>query len=191
MKIKNKKNIIIVLLALLLSFSIPLIAFAENKTYNVAVIPFTPPYQFIQDNKLVGAHIEILNEIGANLNIDFNFITYDNETEAIKALKNNEVSLILGISLTKRNKNNLLYSASISQDYICIMTHKSNPSIINDQLNTYSYSASAEKDIADINEIRSIISLPCWILPTTQEAYNEFKSRNLDILIGPALHLKN
>ncbi|MEA4962588.1 ATP-binding protein [Lutispora sp.] len=196
MNINNRKSIIMLLLALLLLLSMPSAAYAlnkayaANKTYNAAVVPFAPPYQYIQDGKIVGAHVEILNKIGAVLKTEFKYIPYDNYTEAVKALKNNDVSLILGIPLNQKDKYNLIYSAPISQDNISIMSYKNKVDITNYPLNSYAYSAATERSVADINEITPIISLPCWISSTTQEAYNVFKNQDLDMLIGPRASLK-
>ncbi|MCQ1528915.1 transporter substrate-binding domain-containing protein [Lutispora saccharofermentans] len=190
MNINNRKIIIMLLSALLLLLSMPSAAYAVNKTYDVAVVPFSPPYQYIQDGKIIGAHVEILNKIGSALKTDFNYIPYDNYTEAVKALKNNEVSLILGVPLSQKDKYNLMYSTPISQDNISIMSYKNKVDITKYPLNSYAYSAATERSVAEINEITPIISLPCWISSTTQEAYNVFKNQNLDILIGPRASLK-
>lgn len=167
----------------------PPTARAASQDLKVGVVPYTTPYMYLERNKIVGANIDIFNKIALNLGMATSYVPFDNYAEATSALESGEIDALLGVSLGEKKSSYLIYSSTIIQDSVSMMTRGSQPARYQYLFSTDPYSAAVEKGIALSSEFIPLPNMNCWMCATTDEAFGQFNRQKLDYLIAPRASL--
>lgn len=152
----------------------PPTARAASQDLKVGVVPYTTPYMYLERNKIVGANIDIFNKIALNLGMATSYVPFDNYAEATSALESGEIDALLGVSLGEKKSSYLIYSSTIIQDSVSMMTRGSQPAKYQYLFSTDPYSAAVEKGIALSSEFIPLPNMNYWMCATTDEAFGQF-----------------
>ena len=100
----------------------------DNDSINVAVFPYYPPYQFINDQgKMDGIFVNYLNLIEKKIDYKFKKVYYENWANLINDSKNNKIDLILEIQHTKDKEDFLFFYPPLFESNNVIIQRKSDP----------------------------------------------------------------
>mgnify|MGYP000951956264 CR=1 FL=1 len=173
---------------ILLTFFIAL--FTQTSANGVATIirvalrPDMPPYQFVENGKLTGVHIDLMNSIAEKYNFIIEYIPTENDKKSYEALENNEVDIVLGVI----NNNNLKYreqaTDSISQSSIFMITLDENVDMLKEEMDTGKLIAVLQNDTIGYSYIREMSNLRYTVVSDQVRAFDILKSRKADLLIG-------
>ncbi len=150
----------------------------------VALRTDLPPYQFEENGKLMGVHIDLMNSIAEKYNFIIEYIPKENDKESYEALENNEVDIVLGVI----NNNNLKYKEqatdSISQSSIFMITLDENVDMLKEQMDTGKLIAVLQNDTIGYSYIREMSNLRYTVVSDQIRAFDILKSKKADLLIG-------
>ncbi len=147
----------------------------------VAVNPNLPPYQFVEDEQIVGLHIDILDNIAQEHKLIIEYVPKENDTEALKALVNGEVDLILGV-LNGNGYNNL--TDNISQSSLIMVASRQNAETIKDSIYYGKYIAAFEERTFDFSFVHELRKFRYLIVSNQVEAYEKLVSKKVDAIVG-------
>lgn len=94
---------------------------AVERVINVAVNPNLPPYQYLDDNKVTGIHIAILDKIALNKGYQIQYIQKINDNECLSALKKGEVDAIVGINRNMATDAGFAFSDIMTSSALCMV----------------------------------------------------------------------
>ncbi len=114
--IKGLGTLIIVLFLLLYHY-IPAKALTIN--LRVAYCCNMPPYQFLEEGKPVGMHVDILNQIAADQNLVLDYMPMEKYSDCMAALKRGEVDLVLGALFDESNQEQM--TEEVSSSTLCLV----------------------------------------------------------------------
>lgn len=150
----------------------------------VALQPDLPPYQFEENGKFVGVHIDLLENIAERYNFIIEYIPKNNDMESFEALDNNEVDIVLGVI----NNNNLKYKEqatdSISQSSIFMITLNENVEMLRNQMDTGKLTAVLQNETIGYSYIREMSNLRYTVVSNQVRAFEILKSKKADLLVG-------
>ena len=96
--------------------------YAADNVLRVGVSCQTPPYQFLNENdKPVGIHIELMDEIAARLGYETEYVLADGNVECYEMLASQKVDVVLGVNNDTRYKDKVLFTNEITASSICIL----------------------------------------------------------------------
>ncbi len=194
---KNYTNIIIILLITFISlscseFELELneeekLFLKENKDLKVAVHPYYPPYQYInQKGEIDGIFIDYLKLIEKKNNYNFKIIIFSDWDKLIESAKKKEIDLILEIQKTKNRENYLHFFKPLFESKNIIVKNKN---LNRNNLNFKNLSGLkmilpkdnyiievAKKNNPNLNISYGINDLDCL---------NKINSGDFDVYIGP------
>lgn len=160
-------------------------AYAIDTILRAALDPNLPPYQFIGDSgEFEGIHIDILNSIAARYSYDIDYVAVDSETQAIDYLNGNKADVILGAKLIAEDTDNVSYTDSISQSYMCIIASKEKSDDIRQRLISNSFSAALENNTVNYSLVQSLGNLKYEVTSNQVKAFDLLISGDVDLLIG-------
>ena len=157
-------------------------ALAEEQHISTAVVPYSPPYQYVDGERVTGANIEIWNRIAGELGLSVDYRSYDTYEEAVAAVLQGEADTLLGACVDLEEVPELICSTSISTDSVCMLADKK---ILEDGDRTVTYSAAVEDCIAVSDEFITLPNTTYWISATTETALEQFQSYQLDYWVAP------
>lgn len=110
------------LLALMILFSFPMQAYAENKPLRAAFSAYLPPYHFIDESgEYSGLHIDILNWIARKKKMDVLYVAYETDGECLRALRSGEVDILLGHKTGDSAAGELQYTAELTSSHLSLI----------------------------------------------------------------------
>lgn len=112
---------------LLLPLKENILTSADALTTNVRVgfCAYMPPYQYIDSaGDIKGFHIDILEEVAKNIDLNLEYIPYNTTSQAMESLEKGDVDLVLGAVKNSVNDYNALYSSPLSTTNICLVANK-------------------------------------------------------------------
>ena len=110
------------LLACLLSVLLCGGASSMTVMLRVAVQPDLPPYQFIDSRgRVVGAHIDILNNIAKRYNMQVEYVPMPSYTACFEALESEQVDVVLGAHPGIRHNVSVRTTTIISSSQVCLI----------------------------------------------------------------------
>ena len=119
-------------------------AFGVETMLRVAFEPNLPPYQFLEDGKPAGMHIDILNNIAKKNNFKIEYVPIENESRCLDELDNGDVDLVLGLVSDVYSKYKDQFTERISQSSICIIAPKADAQRIKDNMENKQITATYE-----------------------------------------------
>ncbi len=164
------------------------IIFSNNKVYavdtmlKVAIDPNMPPYQFVENDRYVGLHVDILNKLADRYGFKIEYIPFGSTSKCIEALENGQVDVVLGVILNDNIKYKVQLTDSISQSSICMVAH--NSKIKDVQGNVSSIISTFEDDTVRYSFIHNISNLKSIVVSNQVRAFNMLVSKKADVLIG-------
>lgn len=113
---------------LLLGFILSIVSFAQEKIYVGTNAEF-PPFEYLEDDKVVGFDIELIDEIGKKLGVEMEII--DMEFDGLlPALQLKKIDMIIaGMSETEERKKAVSFSNSYYTASQVIIVEKNNNNI--------------------------------------------------------------
>ncbi|WP_299313630.1 transporter substrate-binding domain-containing protein [uncultured Aquimarina sp.] len=97
----------------------------KNDSITVAIYPYYPPYQFINEqNEADGVFIEYLEIIEKKINYKFKRKQYKDWPKLIQDVKENKINLILEIQKTENRKSYLKFQPPLFESQQVIVTRK-------------------------------------------------------------------
>ncbi len=169
--------------ALFLSLHTPSAALTEVK---VAVCADLPPLHYIDETgELTGMHIEILNILAKNRDLTFEYVIYDRLTDAVAALENGDVRIVLGaLPGDVANNTKVTFTSSLSSSSVCMIVPL-------DQTERVIYRGSApspyrlgfELGSVSLNQISRLPSATMVPVGSQQQLYRQLISGQADAVV--------
>lgn len=119
--------------------------YAEALTTNVRVgfCAYMPPYQYTEgDSNPKGFHVDLIEEVARNINLDLEYVPFDTTAEAMDSLENGDVDIVLGVVERPGSAYNALYSSPLSTSNLCLVANKETADRYKKNLNITGYTAS-------------------------------------------------
>ena len=116
---RSLKQIMMAILVLLM-----LCSMASAEGLRVAFNYNTAPYHFINDDyTYVGLHIDMMNWIAKEKNYEVVYVPYDSSGACLRALKENEVDMVLGHRMGDVSAAGLLYTDELSTSSLSLVVN--------------------------------------------------------------------
>lgn len=131
------------LLLLLLTMLLPSIprAKAISRYLRVGFTSEMPPFQFVEEEKAVGMHIDILDAIAAKRDYSLEYIPFHTNTECYDALASGQIDLILGVvEQSHLDDSAFLHTDPISSSQLCLIVEKDAEEIRTQKIETAIFS---------------------------------------------------
>ena len=162
---------------------INIISVYGEKIYTVGFDPYAPPFQYIENGVVKGFNVELLNKIGKNNNLKFNYVPINNG-EGIEKLKTKEVDILMGIRFHKAEERILNFSESLIQTKACMVAPKNKVDVIKNNLSYMHFLVAVEKDSIEYNYLNSIKRINFNTSFDQETVYDTLKSGRADFLVG-------
>lgn len=159
-------------------------AYAIETMLKVAFEPNLPPYQFEENGKYVGAHIDILNSIANKNNFIIEYIPMQSDTECMKALDFGEVDIVLGAIKNNSYEFETHATDSISQSSIIMVALNEVADKIRYRTNRESISAVLENGTISYSYIQKMENLRYIVVSNQLRAFDMLVSKEADVLVG-------
>jgi polar amino acid transport system substrate-binding protein len=172
------KVFIIIIIAV---FSLNYRVSAINTILKVAFDPNLPPYQFLENDKPMGMHIDLLDKIAERYDFLIEYIPVEGTSKCMEALENGDVDIALGVI-----NNNFKYKAepseSISQSSIFMIVNNNRlMDIYNKNNNLVTV---FENETISYSFAHNMENLRAIVVSDQVRAFNYLVSKRADALIG-------
>ncbi|MDD4781691.1 MAG: transporter substrate-binding domain-containing protein [Tissierellia bacterium] len=148
----------------------------------VALNPNLPPYQFEENGKFKGLHIDIMESIAKKNNLIIEYIPMSSNNKCLESLSNGEVDIVLGA--ISNNKYEKQATDNISQSSIIMIANKDYAYLINNKRDYGNINTVFENDTIGYSYIRKMRNLHYIIVSNQIRAFNNLISGEADALIG-------
>lgn len=155
---------------------------AIDTVLKVAVDPSLPPYQFTDENELVGMHIDIMNELADEYGFIIEYIPMESTGKCLEALENGEVDVVLGVMANDNIKYKVALTENISHSSICMITRNSKVENMQNKMNRLT--TIYENNIISYSFIHNMKNLQAIVVSNQSRAFNMFVSNKAEALIG-------
>lgn len=151
----------------------------------VAIEPKLPPYQFEENGKYLGLHIDILEKIAEEYNFIIEYIPMNNSDESHEALRLGKVDVILG-DIYNNNTSNDGEEATdiISQSSIFMITLDKDIKNLKNKIEYGKLNAVLQDETISYSYIREMSAIRYTIVSNQIRAFELLKSNRADVLIG-------
>ncbi|WP_139453778.1 transporter substrate-binding domain-containing protein [Campylobacter armoricus] len=166
----KKLYVVLALFSLLILGACSKQADNQNKVLKVGIEASYPPYEFIQDGKLSGFDVDIIEELSkrANFKIEFVNMSYD---ALIPALMGKKIDLIISsMGITPQRTQNVDFSISYFKDKNVYLKHKDSDFLQKDDLKSKnicvllgSIQENAAKQILNAKVVANESMLNCFL----------------------------
>ena len=156
--VRDKAILIMVVLCLLMPFSyFHIHSSASDNPYKIAFDPTLPPYQFIETNHYKGFFISLINEISANTKQEILLVPMP-LSEAVEAIKSNEIDGILGIRYASDLEQDLglLFSESLVNSTISIVAREKAFDAIQSRFGSANVLIAVEQNSVEFEYVKNI-----------------------------------
>jgi polar amino acid transport system substrate-binding protein len=177
--VKNMKIIIFALAIMLFSH---IEVNAIDTVLKVAVNPNLPPYQFIDNTKLVGMHIDIMNELAVRYGFIIEYINIEDTSKCLEALEKGEVNIVLGVMINDNVKYKAGLTENISHSTICMITNNSKIESMQNKINKLT--TTYEDNTVSYSFIHNMKNLKTIVVSDQKRAFNMLASKKAEALIG-------
>jgi len=157
---------------------------AVNIMLKVAFQPSQPLYQFLENGKPTGLHIDILNNIAEKNDFIIEYIPMDTNTECMKALEEGKVDMVLGVILKNNYDNKIQLVESISQSSVCMIASNEKAEMIKNNASSGYFTASFENGTIDYPLIQSMRNVWYVLAPNQLRVFNMLTTGEVDTVIG-------
>lgn len=146
----------------------------------VAYSPNLPPYQFKEDDKPKGIHVEVLNEIAKRNNFIIEYVEVNSSARGLELLDNGKVDLVMGVV------RNDLYEMTdnISESSVCMLSNKKNAKFYKDNIENMYFTIAMEFDILNYSILKNLHYSSYLVVKSEIKALEALLSGKADLLIG-------
>lgn len=95
----------------------------------IAFVPELPPYQFEENRRITGMHIELMDAIAKQQNLTIEYLPMNTLTGCYGALRNHDCDAVLGV--LENGERDLLYSSELSNSSIALVVTNSGAEMLN------------------------------------------------------------
>lgn len=179
MRYKTIKVFVIIIFAIfLLNYKVS----AIDTILKVAFDPNLPPYQFVDNKKCMGMHIDLLNKIAERYDFIIEYIPIENASKCLEALENGEVDIALGIINNYNVNYKVELTESISQSSICMIIN--NNKIGDIQNKADSLITAFENETISYSFAHNMENLKAIVVSNQVRAFDLIVSNRADAMIG-------
>ena len=143
-----KRLLIFIVMLIILYTSFPFteyVVHAEGETLRVAFNTNAVPYHFTdKDGDYKGMHIDMINWIAEQKNLNIVYVPYDTNDECLNALNSSSVDLILGHKTNDNAAKGLRYTNEMSSSSLCLIVPNELAETLKNTTNYRKYSAVIE-----------------------------------------------
>lgn len=175
---------ILFMLMISLTFANNMKAEAAITNITVAVQPNNPPYQFMEDGRFKGLHIDLLNHIAEKNNFNISYVYVDTLTKGFESLESGDVDMILGTIENANRKSNIKYSNSISMSSVIMAAGNETAQKIEDNIKNVYLTTTFEINTIDYSMITNMTNLNYIVVSNQERAFNNLINNNVDTFIG-------
>lgn len=158
--------------------------YAIDTMLKVAVNPNLPPYQYVENDKLVGLHIDIMDSIAKKNNFIIEYIQVSNDEESLIALENGNVDVVLGIINNSNVRKKGQVTEGISQSSLFMIAPDGIAEKVKNTVDFRKYNAVLEKGSVAYSYIREMSNLRYIVVSNQTRAYNLLIEKKADLLVG-------
>lgn len=152
-------------------------------TVRVGYCRYMPPYQYEKENgEAAGFHVELLDELALREDLNVEYEGFDSTSEALEALEEGDVDIVLGVTRNQFHNNNISYSRIISSANICLIAPKNAAKLYRDGSRTLPLSV--EYQIISYNDISKITFKNVIIKSNQWETLDAQRSGHSDLVLG-------
>ena len=165
------------------SFLVPSSALTSIK---VAVCADLPPLHYIDETgELTGMHIEILNTLARDGNLLLEYILYDRVTDAVTALENGEVRIVLGaLPGDVANHTGVTFTNGLSSSSMCMIVPAGQTEKVIYRGDTpRPYRLGFELGSVSLNQISRLPSATMVPVGSQQQLYRQLTSGQSDAVV--------
>jgi len=144
------KRQLYILLILILLFTyqilfVETVVHADVGTIRVAFNSNLKPYHFIdKDRTYKGMHIDMMNWIAKQKNLEVIYVPYESDRDCINAINNQEVDVVLGHKTNDRYASGLQYTTELSSSTLCLVVPNKLVRVLENAKDYRTYSAVIE-----------------------------------------------
>lgn len=144
------KRQLYILLILILLFTyqilfVETVVHADVGTIRVAFNSNLKPYHFIdKDGTYKGMHIDMMNWIAKQKNLEVIYVPYESDRDCINAINNQEVDVVLGHKTNDRYASGLQYTTELSSSTLCLVVPNKLVRVLENAKDYRTYSAVIE-----------------------------------------------
>lgn len=180
MKIAYIIKKLIILILIILAFTVKVDAI--EIILKVALNPNLPPYQFEENGKFKGLHIDIIEAIAKKNNLIIEYKPMSSNNKCLESLYNDEVDIVLGAISNNKYENQA--TDNISQSSIIMIANKDYAYLISNKKDYGSIKTVIENNSISYSYLRKMRNLH-YILASNQiRAFDTLVSGEVDALIG-------
>jgi polar amino acid transport system substrate-binding protein len=118
---------------------------ADVGTIRVAFNSNLKPYHFIdKDGTYKGMHIDMMNWIAKQKNLEVIYVPYESDRDCINAINNQEVDVVLGHKTNDRYASGLQYTTELSSSTLCLVVPNKLVRVLENAKDYRTYSAVIE-----------------------------------------------
>jgi polar amino acid transport system substrate-binding protein len=151
----------------------------------VAVQPDLPPYQFIDSRgRVVGAHIDILNNIAKRYNMQVEYVPMPSYTACFEALESEQVDVVLGAHPGIRHNVSVRTTTIISSSQVCLIAPDNRAREIRENLGTGYYHTAFEDGLVEYFSLRNFRNLHARVVPNQRETVKLLLDGKVDMIVG-------
>lgn len=176
------KTIKIIIFAVFIMLFSSIDANAIDTVLKVAVDPNLPPYQFIDNGKLIGMHIDIMDELADRYGFIIEYIHIDGNSNCLAALEKGEADVVLGVMVNDNMKYKARLTENISHSSICTITHNAKIENIQNRINKLT--TTYEDNTISYSFIHNMKNLKTIVVSNQSRAFSMLASQRAEALIG-------
>ena len=118
----KKRFFAMLLIACFLLAEVPVFVGALTTTVRVGYCSYMAPYQYTDaTGQAKGFHVDVLEKIAEQAGLLTEYFPFNTTSEAINALQNGEIDLVLGVPNNQFASNNIRYTDVIAQANFCLL----------------------------------------------------------------------
>jgi len=155
----------------------------SDRVITVGVDPSIPPFQYIEDGKLGGFNVALLNSIAKSYDIEIEYLIMNKEI-GIEKLINNEIDMVLGLRYDTELENVIEYSDSVVQSFVCMLVREDKKDLVQTNLSDSYFVASVEKNSTELNFLENLRRVNFNVAFNQEDAFQLLLMERADFLIG-------
>lgn len=155
----------------------------NQKKYVVAVDPNLPPFQFLEDEKIVGLNIDLLNRIGRKNGLNLKYVPMG-MLKAIEEIEKGNIDIILGTRFNKSFKDKIKYSENILQVRSCIIAKNEKILEIQKKFPNNSFLVGVEYNSSEYNYLKEIKNININVTFNQESLFELLINGKVDFAFG-------
>lgn len=184
---KMKIRILLILIILLsINLFMPKNTHAARISVKVGVSYNLPPFQFLDnDGKIVGLHIDVMNEIARSENLIIEYVPFKYNSKAEEALNEGLIDIILGAPSNSNPRTGFRFTNDITSSSLCMLVrNKDITRVLNPEKNPLRYTTAFELGTIRLSQLSQLNSMNVLIMGNQIQLFDALRKKNIDAMIG-------